>query len=168
MVKALTGAGNMSGLRNITKIPRSVKTIVSIAVLGGAAFLIWNHFQPKAAAPSTVASPSQIETLNQSQTNSYLNSKDYNSYQADRQTLATEYLTSQNPSAAERVMNEVLKNVPAGKINSSSYSILYQTEKAQGNVALEKKYLNLAITALKAEGKNDSASAAQKVLDSLK
>jgi hypothetical protein len=167
MVNAIPGAGEIGELRKRIKVPSFVIKILLIVVLAIIAYLLWNHFH-NSVVPSKQATPAQLENLNKNQVSGYLNSKDYTSYQSDRQALATDYLTNNNYDSAERVMNDVLKNVPVNKINSSSYSVLYQVEKAKDNMTLEKKYLGLMIAALKAEGKDTTADAAQTVLDGLK
>lgn len=168
MTNAVPGAGEIGELRKKLKIPGFVIKIVSVVVLVILAYLLWNHFHEPSVEPSRQAAPQEIEKINKQQTSGYLSSKDYVSYQSDRQTLATEYMTNQKYADAERVMNDVLKNVPANKINSSSYSVLYQIEKAKNNISLEKKYLGLMVSSLRSEGKNSTADAAQAALDGLK
>jgi hypothetical protein len=168
MVNAVPGAGSLKRFGKLNKIPKPVKTIFAIAILGVIAFFIWNHFHNINSSSSVLPTPSHFEQASQKTTSNYLKAKDYTSYQLDRQDLAHEYISNNDYANAERVMNEVLANVPADKITSASYSILFQIEKAKANTTLEKKYLGLMITKLKAEGNNTTAAAAQKVLDGLK
>jgi hypothetical protein len=171
MVDAVPGAGSPKRFGKLNKIPKLAKTILIIAVLGVAAYFIWNHFHSNSSNISTVngvVSIPQLDKLSEKQAAGYLDAQDYASYQFDRQTLATNYLENKDYANAERIMNGVLKNVPSDKITERSYSVLAQIEKAKGNTSLEKKYLSLMITGLKQEGKTDAAAAAQQELDSLK
>lgn len=149
--------------------PKNIlRPIVLIAIIIAVGLLLWKFVWHKSQPKSyTHASPTQVESIDNSVSNKWLNSKDYESYQSERLTLATQYLTNNDPANAERIMLEVINNVPSDKIDSSVYTKLYLIEKAKGNVALQKKYLSLAISKFKAEGKNDLAASAQKVLDGI-
>lgn len=164
-----TGSKSFSNPR-IGKLARPIKLLAIFLLLVLVIYLIWHHFARKGTSPNDrpLASTSTIEKNMSKQNSGFLKSGDFASYQASQQDLASQYLANNDTSNAERIMNDVFKNVPAAKVDSASYSVMYQIQKAKADTTQEKKYLGAMINKLKAEGDNKTAAVAQKVLDSLK
>jgi hypothetical protein len=141
------------------------------AILTGVLVIVlivgWKHYHnkhtnTKRPAPATVA---QIENADQKTVTGFLNSGNVEEYQASQVFLAIRYYDNQDYVNAERVMNELFTRVPANKINSTSYTLMASIEKAKPDKVLYKKYLELSVSKLKAEGNTAQAAIYQKELD---
>jgi len=89
--------------------------------------------------------------------NSQLKSKNYESYQLSSLIYAESYTASKDYPEAERVLNEVLDNVPEDKIIYETYGALSGLYLANGNKIKYQEYTKKLIVLL--NKKNDTAQA---------
>lgn len=158
-------------LKRVIKWPvkpiRIISLLFIIVVLAASAYLLWHHFSQKNATQNILSGAAKQEQIDAKTTTGYLASKDYIHYQTITQNLAEEYLGYNNPSNAERVMNQLFAKVPKTDVDPDSYSVMVEVQQSKNDTVLEKQYLNLYINRLKAAGNNTDATLAQKQLDKL-
>lgn len=130
---------------------------------------ITEHNNPKTTSNKKApgAGPSVVEKTVETPTKTALASSDYVTYQNLQRTLALQYLYNSDTTNAERIMNDIFKNVPSVKIASSSYLTMIRIQEAKQDKDQQKHYLQLAIDKLNAEGNPTQAANEQKVLDGL-
>jgi hypothetical protein len=145
--------------------------IAVMAIMVVAGWVVWRHFTHKnQAVPSSLGQrAANDEKLNSGTISSELARKDYASYQATQQVLTSGYLDAGDSTNALRIMNEVIKKVPADQLNSATYATMADIQKTIRNSAQEKKYLELYLEKIKAGGGDitDIVSSTQKEIDSL-
>lgn len=106
-----------------------------------------------------------IETRAAEVDEKYLNNKDYSSYQYSMQYYADNYISKKDYKNAERVLNNILKNVPEDKIVSDTYAYLAILYKESKNSQKYEYNTKLLIESLKKEGNDSEAAYYQKQLD---
>ena len=142
-----------------------ISALLAVIIIAGLV-LIWQHYH-KRNNTNQPASLAQVENASQHYNNQSLKTNDFHSYQISQVTLAQEYLNNKDTANAERVMNEVFKTVPAGKVDYTSYMVMANIQKTKGDTVQYKHYLALLIDKLKSLGNSSMAAQYQKILDGL-
>jgi hypothetical protein len=127
----------------------SAAIILIIVIVAGILLYQKNHKHPRLAAETRTASLSQ----------QYLFAKNYNSYQLQLSSSADDYTSLKRYSDAERVLNEIIANVPSDKVTADTYRSFWYLYQQNGDAANRKKYAKLAADKLKAEGQTQAAAA---------
>ena len=166
---SITGGVSKNSGRSKKPIQISLFIILVVLLLFGA-YALWNHFHNSnngviERAPPVTAQ--QYENAKKAYVSDFAKNGDFNSYQIVQRSLAQQYLLSDDSKDAVRVMNEVFKNVPAEKVNSSSYIVMVNAQKAAKDSVEYKRYLQLLIVKLNAEGDAATAAIYQKELDGI-
>lgn len=94
--------------------------------------------------------------------NQSLKQHDYTEYQLQRTIYANSYIDKQQYDEAERVLNEIIKDVPSDKISSATYNSYWSLYRHKGDVQNRKKYAVLTAQKLKAEGQPEAAAGFEK------
>ncbi len=97
-----------------------------------------------------------------------LDSKDYVGYQISLRDYAEGYSRAKDYKNAERLLKQILKEVPVENIDSETYYDLSQLYKNTDNQKEYKKYLQLSIEKMKAEGRTKDAAYYEKKLKEAK
>lgn len=150
----------------LNKVVKVAFNLCIIGILGLIAFVIYHHFKRPASLP-VAASPSAVENVSKSSADNSLKNKDYASYQFTQVDNASLYFDHNDINNAERIMQEVLQNVPADKVTASSYGLMAGIQKAKGDNAQYKHYLQLLIPKLQAEGRTQEVTYYQGQLSKL-
>jgi uncharacterized protein (UPF0333 family) len=130
--------------------PKLLAILVVAVLIAGGYFIFHKHSQP--GGPSSLASASTVEKNDQTVVAGYLKNNDLEKYQLTQVNQATLYWENKDYNNAERIMLDVFQRVPASTIDTSSYAIMVTIEKSKGDKTQEKKYLQLIIPKLKAQG----------------
>jgi len=84
---------------------------------------------------------------------------DYQSYQVRLTGYSNDYIAMSKYGDAERVLNEIMTNVPKDKIISQTYRSYWYLYQKTGDVQNRKKYAQLTADKLKQEGQSKAAEA---------
>jgi hypothetical protein len=153
---------------SFAELLRLLLLIIIIAGLSYLGVLIYRHFHKPKENSGGVTSVQQYEKGTEGVTQAALQAKDYENYMNQQIFLASHYEASEDYQSAERVMNEVFTNVPAGKISIAAYEEMVNIEQKLGNTPKYKYYLGLLINQFKATGDTKSAADYQALLDKTK
>jgi fatty-acid desaturase len=123
--------------------------VVFLLIIGGFLFYQRSHKKHHIAA----------ETRTAPLTKQYLSTKDYNSYQLQLSSAADDYTSMKRYNDAQRVLNEIIANVPSDKIMSDSYRSFWYLYQQNGDTVNRKKYAKLTADKLKQEGQIKAAAA---------
>lgn len=157
-----------------------VKSCLIVLAVGIVAAVLYIEFVKKPAGKDNsaeplannsarlAASPSTVEKTVDDSTKAALSKSDYETYQNLQRSIALQYYYNNDNGNAERIMNDVIKKVPAGKVASSSYLLMASIQEQKHDVNMQKKYIQLAIDRLNDEGNSVQAANEQKFLDELK
>jgi len=162
-VKALGGAN-----KERIKIINGIFLLIILALV---IYLIWNHYHNSPSKYSSPPGPASIQTIAKSSdatSDKYLKSGDYNDYQIQQQTMAQQYITNHDSADAVKEMSQVFNNVPQNQISVASYEVMVAAQKAKGDTAAYKHYLQLTITKLNQTGNAALANQFQNVLSGIK
>jgi len=149
------------------KLLRILLQLLFLIVIVLLVFWIVHGRNAKKAVVQTT-SLNQLSSILNKSTQSQVSKGDYGAYQSSQALIAKKYIIENDLTHAEQVMNKVLATVPQNKITSQTYFTMVDLETAKKDIPAQKKYLQLLITRLKADGDSQGAAAEQKYLDSLK
>jgi hypothetical protein len=141
--------------------------LMVIVIIALAAFWILHKHNAKKHTPQTT-SLKDLSSIVDKSTQAQVTKGDYSTFQTAQDLIAKKYIIEKDLPHAEQVMNNVLSTVPKNKIMSQTYFTMVDLEAAKHDTTSQKKYLQLLIATLKAEGDSQGAAAEQKYLDSLK
>lgn len=142
------------GLHGRKNISLTAMAVVIVLAVGG--FLLYQKFHNN--LPTDKTPYKSIEVRSAPYTQKDLDKKDYVSYQTRLSTSANDYIASGHFSDAERVLSEIVNNVPTDKINSQTYRAYWYFYQQKGDVQNRKKYALLTAEKLKAEGQYAAAA----------
>ncbi|MBI5906561.1 hypothetical protein HY857_00720 [Candidatus Saccharibacteria bacterium] len=129
----------------------SLTVLIALVAIG---FIIWYFVIHKKSEPvitSNGATSSQVENALAADKSKSLAVKNYDQYIGIQRSLATQYLANGDTHNAERILNDIVKNVPEDKIPVDVYMDFWNVAKTKNDSVARKKYAQKVVSMLKAE-----------------
>ena len=147
-------------------ILRAAIIIVVMAGLTAGGLLLYRHYHnpnsPQAQANKQgVATLDQVSNRYSSTLDKNLQSGDYQTYQIGKLELANGYITSNDYTSAQSLLQQVQQNVPKDKLESYYYQLALQIDKHFNDTADYNSDLQALVTLLKSQGLTAEAQAYQ-------
>ncbi len=143
-------------------ILRIAKWLAVFAVVVAVIWVLYSHFfkqnESTSSPQRTPASIKQTEDLAKDYNNSVLKDSNFETYQNSEGATAQLYLNYKDIKNAERVMVEIFQNVPSDKINTQTYELMAAVQKAKGDNAQYKHYLQIVVSRTEKEGDTQATS----------
>lgn len=169
-------AGPQPDKPHYAKYIRGVLYFFCLGLLGVTVYFVYRHeHSSNKSASSTVRQPNSTKLATvydeqnryQQAINNNLKNGNLQSYQDSELELANRYINVNNYPNAERILQEVEKNVPKNKLSAHYYQIKILDDQHNKDIVSQKSDLQTLVKMLQANSQTAEAAYYQKQLDKL-